>query len=454
MKPKSQDTPATDDLFRSRLDQIINLRHELVKLSNRIDWAHLDAEAAPCYAEDGRPGIPTRLMVGLQVLKHMFTLSDEEVCARWEYDPYFQYFCGEAYFQHRFPIERSSLTHWRKRVGEAFCEKLIQESLRVACASRALSIRELRKVVVDTTVQPKAVTYPTEAKLRFRALIALVRLARKHGVPLRQSYVRVAKRALVMSGRYRHAKQMKRARRQERFIQVRLGRVMRDLRRQIRDDEAKQPVFAEPLRKAGILSRQHKDSASMLYSWHATETECIGKGKVDKPYEFGCKVSITTTVHPAKAGHFVVHAQALHGRPYDGHTLKPVIAGVTRLTGIEPQRILVDKGYRGHDYEHPHRVYRSGQKRGVTAAIRKELKRRAVVEPLIGHLKNEGHLGRNYLKGIEGDKINVLRSKAGYNFRLLLKWLRRFFGLIASGLTNSFQRLLAPPHAESALSLR
>jgi IS5 family transposase len=454
MKPKSQDTPATDDLFRSRLDQIINLRHELVTLSNRIDWVHLDAEAAPCYAEDGRPGIPTRLMVGLQVLKHMFTLSDEEVCARWEYDPYFQYFCGEAYFQHRFPIERSSLTHWRKRVGEAFCERLIQESLRVACASQALSTRELRKVVVDTTVQPKAVTYPTEAKLRFRALIALVRLARKHGVPLRQSYVRVAKRALVMSGRYRHAKQMKRARRQERFIQVRLGRVMRDLRRQIRDDEAKQPVFAEPLRKAGILLRQHKDGPEKLYSWHATETECIGKGKVDKPYEFGCKVSITTTVHPAKAGHFVVHAQALHGRPYDGHTLKPVIAGVTRLTGIEPQRILVDKGYRGHDYEHPHRVYRSGQKRGVTAAIKKELKRRAVVEPLIGHLKNEGHLGRNYLKGIEGDKINVLRSKAGYNFRLLLKWLRLFFGLIASALTKSFLRLLALSQAECALGIR
>jgi IS5 family transposase len=308
----------------------------------------------------------------------MFTLSDEEVCARWEYDPYFQYFCGEAYFQHRYSIERSSLTHWCKRLGESFYEKLFQESLRVACASQALSTRELRKVVVDTTVQHNAVIYPTEAKLRFRALIALVRLARKHGVPLRQSYVRAAKRALVMSGRYRYAKQMKRARRQERFIQVRLGRVMRDIRRQIQDEEAKHVAFAEPLRKAVILFRQHKDSAETLYSWHATETELIGKGKVDKRYEFGCKVSITTTAHPAKAGHFVAHAQALHGRPYDGHTLKPVIAGVTRLTGIEPQRILVDKCYRGHDYEHPHRVYRSGQKRGVTAAIRKELKRRAI----------------------------------------------------------------------------
>lgn len=294
MKPKTPAVPPTEDLFRSRLDQIINLRHELVRLAERIDWRYLDEQAAPFYAEEGRPGIATRLMVVLHLLKHMFALSDAEVCERWVYDPYFQYFCGEVYFQHAFPIERSSMTHWRQRLGDEFCEKLIQESLRVAFEAKAVSRRELQKVVVDTTVQPKAVTFPTDAKLRFRALIALVRLARQHGVPLRQSYVRVAKRALVVSGRYRHAKQMKRARRQERFIQVRLGRVIRDIRRRIRDEEAKHAVFAEPLRKAGILLRQHKDSPEKLYSWHATETECIGKGKVDKPYEFGCKVSITT----------------------------------------------------------------------------------------------------------------------------------------------------------------
>lgn len=440
MKPKTQPNCMTDDLFRSRLDRIINLRHELVKLAERIDWAYLDKQAAPFYAEEGRPGIPTRLMVGLHLLQHMFALSDEAVCERWEYDPYFQYFCGEEYFQHALPIERSSMTHWRKRLGESFCEKLIQESLRVAFEAKALSRRELQKVVVDTTVQPKAITYPTEAKLRFRALIALVRLARKHHIPLRQSYVRVAKQALVMSGRYRHAKQMKRAKRQERFIQVRLGRVMRDIRRRIQGDEALQQAFGESLRKARILLLQHRASDEKLYSWHAPEVECIGKGKADKPYEFGCKVSIATTVHPAEAGHFVLHAQALHGRPYDGHTLAPVLRELTQWSGIEPQRILVDKGYRGHAYEHPHRVYRSGQKRGVTTAIKKELKRRAVVEPLIGHLKNEGHLGRNYLKGTQGDKLNVLLTAAGYNFRLLLKWLRHFFGLNIHRLTNFSQR--------------
>ena len=145
-------------------------------------------------------------------------------------------------------------------------------------------------------------------------------------------------------------------------------------------------------------------------------------------------------MHPAKAGHFVLHAQALHGRPYDGHTLKPVIAALTQWTGIEPERILVDKGYRGHEYEHPHRVYRSGQKRGVTGAIKRELKRRSVVEPLIGHLKNEGHLGRNYLKGAQGDRLNALLTAAGYNFRLLLRWLKRFFGLDTGCLMQLLRR--------------
>jgi transposase, IS5 family len=438
MRPKTEDPLPADDLFRSRLDQIINLRHELVRLAHRIDWTYLDQQAAPFYAEQGRPAIPTRLMVGLHLLKHMYALSDDGVCERWVYDPYFQYFCGENHFQHDFPIERSSMTHWRKRLGEEFCQKLIQESLRVAFEAKAVSKRELQKVVVDTTVQPKAITFPTDAKLRFRALIALVRLARKHQVILRQSYVRVAKRALVMSGRYRHAKQLKRARRAERYLQVRLGRVMRDVRRHIQDNDSLQALFADPLHKASIIYRQHKDAAEKLYSWHATETECIGKGKADKPYEFGCKVSIATTVHPGKAGHFVLHAKALHGRPFDGHTLKPVIAELTQWSGIEPQRLFVDKGYRGHDYEHPHRVYRSGQRRGVTAAIKKELKRRSVIEPVIGHLKNEGHLGRNYLKGEQGDRLNVLLAAAGYNFRLLLRWLRRLFGLDVEAIIQQF----------------
>jgi len=421
MKSKDATTSPTDDLFRSHLKQMINLRHALVSLADRIDWDYLNSQVEPFYATNGRPAIPSRLMVGLHLLKQMYQLSDEAVCARWEENPYYQYFCGEEYFQHRFPIERSSMTHWRHRVGEEFCTKLLQESIRVAHESKALRTRHLQRVVVDTTVQPKAVTFPMDVKLRYRAIIALTGLAKHHQIPLRQTYVRVAKHALMMSGRYRHAKQLKRARRQEKFIQIRLGRVIRDVQRKIRNDDTLRTEFKETLRKARIAHQQSRHSKTKLYSWHAPEVECIGKGKMDKPYEFGCKVSISSNINRAPGGHFVLHAQALHGRPYDGHTLNGVLSGMAALTGIEPKRVYVDRGYRGHDYPHPHRVYRSGQKRGVTDTIKQELRRRSLVEPIIGHLKSGGHLGRNYLKGELGDKQNALLTAAGYNFRLLLK---------------------------------
>lgn len=168
MKSNTPNTPS-DDLFRSRLDQIINMRHELVLLSDRIDWTSLDNQMEPLFSLTGRPAIPSRMMIGLHLLKQMFSLSDEEVCSRWVNDPYFQYFCGETFFQHRFPIERSSMTHWRKRVGDDFCKRLLQERLRVAFDSKALQVKHLKRVVVDTTVQPKAVSFPTDVKLRYRA---------------------------------------------------------------------------------------------------------------------------------------------------------------------------------------------------------------------------------------------------------------------------------------------
>lgn len=180
MKSKSPvDTP-TDDLFRSRLDQIINMQHELVLLADRIDWQHLDAKLEPFYAQTGRPAIASRLMIGLHLLKQIHQLSDEAICEQWVVNPYFQYFCGETYFQHRFPIQRSSMTHWRQRVGERFCQELLQESLRIAYESNALRKKDVKRIVVDTTVQSKAVTFPLDVKLRYRALLALVALAKKH----------------------------------------------------------------------------------------------------------------------------------------------------------------------------------------------------------------------------------------------------------------------------------
>ncbi len=275
----------------------------------------------------------------------------------------------------------------------------------------ALRSQDLKRVTVDTTVQPKAVTFPTDAKLLHAAVKGLNRLARKHGVRLRQSYSRVAKAAAMMAGRYAHAKQFRRHQRQLRILRSRLGRIVRQIR-----------------------SQQQRQRGWKLYSFHAPEVECIGKGKAAAPYEFGVKASIVTNNRRAPGGLFVLHARALPDNPYDGHTLRDVIDRTETLTGCPIERAYVDKGYRGHDAQNPRRVFISGQKRGVFGVIKRELRRRSAIEPIIGHLKAEGHLGRCYLKGRAGDAANVVLSAVGHNFRRILAWLRDFWRLILSAL--------------------
>jgi transposase, IS5 family len=437
MRPKKHKTTGSNDLFRARLDQIINLKHELVLLAGKVDWDWIDGEIAPFYSENGRPGIETRFMIGLLLLKHIYGLSDEGVCERWIHDPYFQFFTGEEFFQHTFPHERSDLSHWRKRLGDKL-ELLLAESLRVAHAAGALRSQDLKRVTVDTTVQPKAITFPTDAKLLHAAIKGLNRLASRHGVRLRQSYCRIAKAAAMMAGRYAHAKQFKRHQRQLRLLRSRLGRIIRDIRRKIEGQPALEEVFALPLSRATqIRSQQQRQRGWKLYSFHAPEVECIGKGKASAPYEFGVKASIVTNNRRAPGGSFVLHARALPDNPYDGHTLRDVIDRTEALTGCAIERAYVDKGYRGHDAQNPRRVFISGQKRGVFGIIKRELRRRSAIEPIIGHLKAEGHLGRCYLKGRAGDAANVVLSAVGHNFRRILAWLRDFWGLILTALIEA-----------------
>ena len=376
-------------------------------------------------------------MIGLLLLKHIYGLSDEGVCERWVHDPYFQYFTGEEFFQHEFPHERSDLSHWRKRLGDKL-ELLLAESLRVAHASGALRTKDLARVTVDTTVQPKNITFPTDAKLLHAAIKGLNRMARKHGVRLRQSYLRIAKQAAMMAGRYAHAKQFNRHRRQLRTLRTRLGRIIRDIRRKITGQPALEEAFQWPLACASqIRSQQQRQRGWKLYSFHAPEVECIGKGKASAPYEFGVKASIVTTNARAPGGQFVLQAKTLPGNPYDGHTLRAAIEGTERLTGREIERAYVDKGYRGHDASNPHRVFISGQKRGVFGAIKRELRRRSAIEPVIGHMKAEGHLGRCYLKGTAGDAANAILAAVGHNFRLVLAWLRILLRLILAALRSA-----------------
>jgi IS5 family transposase len=438
MRPKKHGMTGSSDLFRARLDQIINMKHELVALAGKIDWDWIDGEIAPLYSDKGRPGIETRFVIGLLLLKHIYGLSDEGVCERWVHDPYFQHFTGEEFFQHEFPHERSDLSHWRKRLGDKL-QMLLAESLRVAHESGALRTRDLKRVTVDTTVQPKAISFPTDAKLLHAAIKGLNRLARKHGVRLRQSYLRVAKRAAMMAGRYAHAKQFNRHRRQLRILRTRLGRIIRDIRRKIAGQEPIAAVFEAPLSRASqIRHQQQRQRGWKLYSFHAPEVECIGKGKASAPYEFGVKASIVTTNARAPGGQFVLHAKSLPGNPYDGHTLGTVIAAAERLTGCKVERAYVDKGYRGHDTANPCRVFISGQKRGVFGAIKRELRRRSAIEAVIGHMKADGHLGRCYLKGRDGDAANTILTAVGYNLRLVLAWLRELLCLLLIALLRTF----------------
>jgi transposase, IS5 family len=298
-------------------------------------------------------------------------------------------------------------------------------------------------------VQPKAIAFPTDAKLMHRARERLVRLAKKTGVELRQSYERVGKYALIAHQRYANAKQFKRANRALKTIRTYLGRVTRDIVRKIGGDAELESVFAHPLRLGRRVreQRQHQrgrkslpsGSVPRVYSLHAPEVECIGKGKAHRPYEFGVKVSIATTLHRSAGGQFIAHAKALPGNPYDGHTLATVIPEIETQIGASLARIVADRGYRGHNAPpgYKFKVYISGQRRRVTETIKRKLRRRSAVEPVIGHAKAEHRMGRNYLAGTHGDAANAVLAAAGYNFRRLLEWLALLLSAILAALKTA-----------------
>jgi IS5 family transposase len=401
----------------------LNPEHPLYVLAERIDWSVFDTAIDACYAEEiGRPGVNTRLMVGLLYLKHAYDESDESVVARWVENPYWQLFCGCQYMQHELPIDPSSLSKWRKRVGAERLEKLLEATIHAALAMKAMRPQELQKVNVDTTVQEKAIAFPTDARLYHKMRVALVRRAKGVGLVLRQTYRFKGKRLLARQGRYAHARQMKRAAKMTRQLKTILGRVLRDIERKARRIQGQ--IADGPLRELVALAHrllaQTRTSQNKLYSVHAPEVECIAKGKAHKRYEFGCKTSVATT----SKSNWIVGTHALHDNPYDGHTLGGAIEQVERLTGQTPDDVVVDQGYRGHGYAGSAVVHvvRTIPKR-ATRALRRMLKRRAAIEPTIGHLKSDNRLDRNYLTGREGDRINAVLSAAGYNLRKLLRWV-------------------------------
>jgi IS5 family transposase len=446
-RPREKRETGEQELFRSRLDHIINMRHELVRLAQAIDWPVLEARFGAVYSGGpGMPPLPTRLMAGLAILKHTFNLSDEALCERWVENPYFQYLCGEEFFRHALPFDRSSMTRWRNRMGEERIAVLLQESLSIAVKTGAMKPADTRQVIVDTTVQPKNVMFPTDAKLLHRARERLVRLARKAGIALRQSYARVGKLALIKHQRHAHARQFKRANKALRKLRTYLGRTIRDIKRRIGGEAELEARFKWPLHQASaVLEYRPRQRGRKIWSLHAPEVECIGKGKAQAPYEFGVKVSIATTLKRSRGGQFALHAKALPGNPYDGHTLATIIPDMESTIGNQIEHILADAGYRGHNApdSHKFRVFTAGQKRRVTPAIKRQMRRRSAIEPVIGHTKGEHRMGRNYLAGEQGDAINAILAAAGYNFSLLLNWFSQLLWLIIAALQTRPDQLAA-----------
>jgi transposase, IS5 family len=413
MKPKRIDH-TQGLLFQGRLSNQLDPAHHLRLLAELIDWKVLEGGLAPYFVADrGAPGKPVRLVVGLLMLQSMFQLSDAVVVERWIENGYWQFFCGYDHLQWDFPVDPSSLTRWRRRLGKEGMELILQQTVDAAKACGAVSKSSLKKAVVDTTVMPKNITFPTDSKLYYRALCALVRAAKKRDLRLRQSYARVSKRALVRSSRYAHARQMNRSKRETKRLKTWLGRVYREVSGQA------DPSLDRLLSTTRRILEQERTSKNKVYSVHEPEVSCIAKGKAGKKYEFGCKVSLVATL---KEG-LVLSSEALAGNPYDGHTLKDALAKAEQLSGTRIERVYADKGYRGHGDEE-HEVFISGQRRGVTCSIKKELKRRQSIEPHIGHMKNENRLGLNRLSGRLGDQLNALLAGLGHNLNFLRRHLR------------------------------
>lgn len=447
MKPPSRPKTSQLDLFNARFEQLLNHQHPLYVLAHKLDWNRFDLAFEDCYCPDtGAPAKAIRLMVGLHYLKHAFSESDESLLERWVENPYWQYFCGYETMQHELPLHSTSLTKWRQRVGAEKLAELIQETISLALSEQQITKRELAQVIVDTTVQEKNIAYPTDSKLYHTAILKLGRAARQRGVKLRQTYVRVAKQAAVKVGRYAHAKQFRRMRRQLKKLRTWLGRMIRDLRRKVpRPDEALETLLVLCER----LHAQEKSDSKKLYSLHEPDVMCISKGKAHKRYEFGQKISVATT----NRGNWIVGVDLCEGNPYDGHTLSRALATIERTTHVPVTDAYVDKGYRGHGYEGEATVHLAGSSlRGLSRTQQKRRKRRSAVEPKIGHLKSDHRMRRCFLKGLIGDAINAVLAAAGSN---LLKLLRAYAHALIlrlwSRISGGIQQLARPQGAVLAM---
>ena len=472
-----------NDFFRSRLDQMIDLRHPLAVLASRMPWQEIEASLAHQFArqvkagkkvEDiglfgsvvqtvgggksnaGRPRLPIRLMVSLLYLKHAFNESDEGVVERWAETPTWQYFSGMDYFEHRYPCDATLIGKFRKLIGEQGVEELLSQTISVAVNLKVISQKALETVVVDSTVQPKAIAHPTDSRLLEVARQKLVDIAKAAGIELKQTFAKEGKQLTRKAGGYAHARQFRRMRKPINRQRTIVGRLAREIERHMTTLAASlQDMLRESLAKARQIMMQTKHrktkGSPKLYSWHAPETEVIAKGKARAPYEFGVKVGIASTLK----GNLILGARSFPSNPFDGHTLSEQLEQASILSNSTIRDVYVDLGYRGVDQHNPGvSIKHRGKYKSLTEKERRLLKRRQAIEPIIGHLKSDHRMNRCHLKGQEGDAIHAVLCAAGYNIRWLLRMIRKkgirlYLSLIKElGLTGLLAKISAASHIE------
>lgn len=451
---------ATDDFFRARLDSMIDLRQSLAVLATRLPWAQIEAALEPLLAHKdragkvvdgadlfgptaeligaglsarGRPRLPIRLMVALLYLKHTFNLSDEELVQRWSENVVWQFFSGMAYYEPRLPCDATQIGRFRRILGEAGIEQLLKTTLEAAVSMKVVTKAEFERVIVDTTVQEKAIAHPVDSRLLEIARHKVAAAAQRCGIALKQTFAKEGKQLRRKAGGYAHAKQFKRLRRTVKRQRTILGIVMRQAQRGLQalsqGGAGQEPTalavaeLTKWLERAERIRTQQRHDKHKLYALHAPEVECIGKGKARKPYEFGVKVSMAIT---HKQG-LIVGARTFPGNPYDGHTLSQQLEQTNTLLediGVKPQMAVVDLGFRGWEVEHeiaPVQLIHRGKIASLDAQQRRWLKRRQAIEPTIGHTKSDHRMDRCWLQGSTGDALHAVLCAAGFNIRWLLR---------------------------------
>lgn len=398
------------------LKEQLNNKQELYLLSHQIDWKYFEREFASLYSKEGRPAHPIRLMISLLILKSVYNLSDEELVEQqWEMNPYFQFFGGFEVMQWGQPCAASDLVHFRKRIGGLGVEKILKHSIEL----HGKDGRD-KHVSIDTTVQEKNISYPTDAKLHKKIADQCVAIAREEGIELRRSYVRTTKNLVRDTYNGHHPKRRKKAKAAQRKLKTIAGRLVREL-------ERKSPHLQNnpDLSIFKAVLKQERHSKDKIYSLHEPHVYCIAKGKAHKKYEYGSKASIVLTQNTG----IIVGAMSFETNIYDGHTLEAVLKQTQSLTGQLPKTATVDRGYKGTQrIETTSIIHPSKPLKGDTAyqklRKRRHCRRRAAIEPVIGHLKTDHRVAINFLKGKAGDHINFIMAASAFNYKKLMKKLR------------------------------